>query len=69
MLREPVLDHDYHPPRLVRHVGWRRCIRCREPFFSEDVVRLRLCPTEIGCRDDDGRFAQGEPAGSYSRYR
>lgn len=41
--REAVLDHDHTPPKLVRHVGWRCCLRCDAPFFSEDVVALRLC--------------------------
>lgn len=41
--REPVLDHDHSPPRVVRSVGWRRCMRCATPFFSADVVALRLC--------------------------
>jgi hypothetical protein len=67
--REPVLDHDYHPPRLVRCVGWRRCMRCSEPFWSEDVVRLCLCDGDSGCRDRDSRFAQGETGGSYGRFR
>ena len=43
--REAVLDHDYHPPRVVRRVGWQRCMTCRKPFWSEDVVRVRLCAT------------------------
>jgi hypothetical protein len=67
--REPVLDHDHHPPRVVRRVGWQRCMRCREPFWSEDVVRLRLCSAGHGCRENEDRFAQGEPGGSYSRLR
>lgn len=41
--REPVLDTDRHPPRVVRHVGWRSCLRCRRPFFSADVARVRMC--------------------------
>lgn len=66
--REPVLDHDYHPPRVVRRVGWQRCMSCRRPFWSDDAVRLRLCTANSGgCRDHDDRFAQGEPGGSYGR--
>lgn len=65
--REPVLDHDYHPPRVVRRVGWRVCMRCRTPFFSEDVIRLRLCGDGMGCRDNEDRFAQGDTGGSYGR--
>lgn len=48
--REAVLDTDYHPPRVVRTVGWQRCLRCRKPFFSEDVTALRLCDGPEGCR-------------------
>ena len=47
--RESVLDTDYEPPRVVRQVGGQRCLRCRQPFFSEDVVGLGLCPGE-GCQ-------------------
>lgn len=43
--REPVLDDDYFPPRIVRHVGWRACLRCARPFWSVDVVKNRLCPS------------------------
>lgn len=56
--REPVTDVDY-PPRVVRRVGWHRCMKCRRPFFSEDVVRLRLCKGgdgNTGCRGDEDRF-------------
>ncbi len=67
--REPVLDLDCHPPRVVRRVGWQRCMRCRQPFWSDDVIRLRLCSSGTGCREDEDRFAQGEPGGLYSRYR
>lgn len=41
--RDPVLDLDRHPPRVVRHVGWRICLTCASPFFSQDVMRLRMC--------------------------
>lgn len=41
--REPVLDMDVRPPRVVRYVGWRRCMSCQKPFWSEDLARLRLC--------------------------
>jgi hypothetical protein len=51
--REPVMDADY-PPRVVRKVGWQRCMKCRRPFFSEDV--LRLCSGAQGCRGDEDRF-------------
>lgn len=41
--REPVLDMAHNPPRVVRFVGWRVCMKCRAPFWSKDVVALRLC--------------------------
>ena len=44
-------------------------MRCSEPFWSEDVVRLCLCDGDSGCRDRDSRFAQGETGGSYGRFR
>lgn len=53
--REPVIDTDNG--RVVRKVGWRHCLKCRKPFFSEDVVRLRLCNVaQEGCRTDEDRF-------------
>ena len=51
--REPVLDTDFN--RVIRKVGWRHCLKCRKPFFSEDVVRLRLCGGQDGCRTDYNR--------------
>jgi hypothetical protein len=48
--REPVLDCDHSPPRVVRKVGWRSCMGCGRPFFSEDVVALRLCDGPNPCR-------------------
>lgn len=55
--REPVFDVELRPPRLVRKVGWHRCLKCRRPFFSEDVIRLRLCSGAQGCREDEDRFS------------
>lgn len=43
--REPVLDHDFRPPRVVRVVGWHLCLRCGAPFFSSDVKGIRMCPS------------------------
>lgn len=40
--REPVYDRNFDPPRLVRNVGWRRCMACGRQFFSEDVRLQRL---------------------------
>ena len=54
--REAVLDADATPPRVVRKIGWQRCMKCRRPFFSEDVLRLRLCDGTDGCRGDEDRF-------------
>lgn len=41
--RAPVLDPNFDPPRVVRRVGWLRCMRCGRPHFSEDVVGVRIC--------------------------
>ena len=50
--REPVLDISDRPHRVVRKVGWRHCLKCGKPFFSEDVAGLRLCiDTSGGCRN------------------
>lgn len=40
--REPVIDPNFEPPRVVRLVGWRRCMRCEAMFFSPDVRGVRL---------------------------
>lgn len=50
--REPVYDTDHRPPRVVRHVGWRSCLRCQQDYFSQDVVAQRLCAS---CRYDGNR--------------
>lgn len=42
--REPALDTDVRPPRVVRVVGWNLCLRCRSQFFSPDVRGIRMCP-------------------------
>lgn len=52
--REPVLDHDFHPPLIVRKVGWNRCMCCAKPFWSEDVTAVRLCH---GCKETRDRRA------------
>lgn len=49
--REAVLDLEYFPLRFVRKVGCRNCMCCGKPFFSEDVITLRLCDGPEGCRD------------------
>jgi hypothetical protein len=56
---EPVMDTDY-PPRVVRKIGWQRCLKCGRPFFSEDVIGQRLCSASsgmVGCRGDEDRFS------------
>lgn len=55
--REPVLDMDRKPPRVVRQVGWRTCMGCGRWFFSDDVSRLRLCESTLdgGCRNPKQR--------------
>ena len=55
--REAVMDADASPPHVVRKIGWQRCMKCRRPFFSEDVLRLRLCDGAQGCRGDEDRFS------------
>ena len=58
--RGEVLDHDSKPPRVVRLVGWRVCMKCSKPFWSGDVRRLRLCN---GCKSKTvvRKVAGGEP--------
>lgn len=46
--RVPVLDPNTSPPRVVRYVGWRPCIRCGRKFFSRDVAGVRMC---LPCKD------------------
>lgn len=41
--REAVLDIDHNPPRIVRQVGWRDCMCCRKPFWSDDTRHVRIC--------------------------
>lgn len=45
--REKVLDHNFSPPRVVRTVGWRACLKCSDPFWSDDIIALRMC---AGCK-------------------
>jgi hypothetical protein len=42
--RVPVLDENVSPPRVVRYVGWRSCMKCSEQFFSRDIAGVRMCP-------------------------
>ncbi|WP_323439425.1 hypothetical protein [Stenotrophomonas capsici] len=41
--RVPVMDPNYDPPKVVRRVGWLRCMCCGRSHFSEDVARARMC--------------------------
>lgn len=43
--RANVLDPNFDPPRVIRRVGWVRCMRCQRFHFSGDVVAVRLCST------------------------
>lgn len=47
--REPVVDPNWNN-RVIRRVGWRRCMHCRGWFFSPDVSRVRL---HSDCDDPD----------------
>lgn len=40
--RAPVLDR-VNGNRVVRIVGYRRCLICKKPFFSEDMRGNRIC--------------------------
>lgn len=51
--REPVLDPNHSPPRVIRKVGYRRCMSCRKFYFSEDCVKLRMCPVCKQTKDCD----------------
>ncbi|KXG17006.1 hypothetical protein DT383_06580 [Pseudomonas aeruginosa] len=41
--RASVMDPNEEPPRVVRRVGYVRCLCCGRPHFSPDVVRARMC--------------------------
>lgn len=41
--REAVVDTSFKPPRVVRFVGYRDCIKCRQPHWSEDLRRNWMC--------------------------
>ncbi len=48
--RANVMDPNFDPPRLVRRVGWIRCLRCADPHFSPDVAGVRIC---LNCKNSD----------------
>jgi hypothetical protein len=39
--RVPVVDPN--DGRVIRHVGWRKCLSCDKNHFTRDVIRLRIC--------------------------
>lgn len=39
--RVPVIDPNLR--RVIRHVGYRKCLCCPKFFWSDDVVRVRIC--------------------------
>ncbi|WP_256663143.1 hypothetical protein [Stutzerimonas degradans] len=41
--RGQVLDPNFDPPRVIRKIGWLRCMACRRYHFSQDVARVRIC--------------------------
>lgn len=41
--RAEVLDLNEGPPKVVRRIGWLRCMCCARFTFSDDVVRVRMC--------------------------
>ncbi|MGH8195731.1 MAG: hypothetical protein ACREQ8_15220 [Woeseiaceae bacterium] len=41
--REPVIDRNFRPARIVRHVGHVRCMSCGRWHWSPDVVSVRIC--------------------------
>lgn len=41
--REPVIDRNFRPPRVVRYVGYVRCMKCSRWHFSPNVVSVRIC--------------------------
>lgn len=41
--RAQVLNPNFDPPRVIRKIGWLRCMACKRYHFSEDVARVRIC--------------------------
>lgn len=41
--RAQVLNPNFNPPRVIRKIGWLRCMACRRYHFSQDVARVRIC--------------------------
>jgi len=57
----PVFDRNFAPPRLVRYAGWRPCLKCREPHFTPDISRIRLCqPCKTTYQPDRGFDKDGK---------
>jgi hypothetical protein len=60
--RVAVYDHNFTPPRVVRRCGHKRCLRCREPFWSPDVRRIQLCdPCKVMHVERDPHAAKPGP--------
>jgi hypothetical protein len=56
--RANVIDPTVQPPRVVRTVGWRRCMCCGRFHFSDDVCRARLC---LNCGGTGGLPVGADP--------
>ncbi len=56
--RANVIDPNVQPPRVVRTVGWRRCMCCGRFHFSDDVCRARLC---LNCGGASGLPVGADP--------
>ncbi len=48
--RAAVLDRE-NRNRVVRYVGYRRCLICKRPFWSEDVRGHRICDAPHAIQD------------------
>lgn len=41
--KTPVVDPLCSPPKVIRYVGYRSCLKCERPFWTEAVGRIRCC--------------------------
>lgn len=41
--KKPVIDPMCSPPKVIRFVGYRLCLKCKHPFWTESVGRIRSC--------------------------
>ena len=58
--RAEVLDLNEGPPKVVRRIGWLRCMCCGRSHFSEDVARARMC---LDCGGAGGMPTGARPDG------